>query len=202
MTEQEIQEVIIDFHVPRNIVDHMKEVDRVALLIGKKLIENGEELDLHLIHTACMLHDLFKLCDFEDINMAYLKEEFTEEDKEFWREIIRTYHKYGHVIAAYKYFQEKGENKLATIIKKHDYFSLVEERLQDRPNTWEEKLLYYADKRVLNDLVVSLEHRLEDGRKRYHQGVITEKDKQVEKKLYELEAEIFTAAGISDDDTF
>jgi len=55
---------------------------------------------------------------------------------------------------------EIGEKKLANLVRKHDFWRI------DHLKDWEEKILYYADKRVEADKIVSLEKRFEEGRKR------------------------------------
>ena len=49
--------------------------------------------------------------------------------------------------------------EIANLVKKHDFFAI------DNLNTWEEKIMYYADKRVDGDNVVSLKKRFKEGNK-------------------------------------
>ena len=65
-----------------------------------------------------------------------------------------------------------------------------------RPTSWEEKLAYYADMRVMHDKIVPLKDRLEDGHKR--NVFLHETDPQskinmvkVDSLIYRLEKEIF-----------
>jgi uncharacterized protein len=200
MKEKDIQILIKKFRVPENIVRHMEKVAVLSLFLGEKLVEKGEKVDLELLNASARLHDLLKLCDFQDISHAFNSSSFKKRDKIFWQKIIKKYHKYGHITAAYKFFNEIGEPEMAEIIKKHDYLSPVAPDKKDRPVTWEEKILYYADKRILHDRLVSLKERLKDGRKRYHGDKISPEDKAVEIKLYRLEKEILKKAGVSQKD--
>jgi HD superfamily phosphodiesterase len=54
--------------------------------------------------------------------------------------------------------------ELALAIRKHAYLSIIDEEMN--PRTIEEKIIYYADKRVMHDKVVSLIERLEEGHRR------------------------------------
>ena len=67
----------------------------------------------------------------------------------------------------------------------------------DRPQTLEEKILYYADKRVCHDRIVTIKKRLEDGRKRYFpDGNIPSDEIHIVQKLYQLEKELLEKAKI------
>jgi hypothetical protein len=76
----------------------------------------------------------------------------------------------------------------------------------DRPETWEEKLVYYADKRVMHEKIVPLQERLDEGHRRsaaarrkagLHCNIDTEK---IDALIVELEREIFEAIGIKPDE--
>lgn len=95
------------------------------------------------------------------------------------------------------YFEKKGYKTIAKIITKHKYTSIADQNPEKRPNTIEEKTVYYADKRVMHDQIVSIKERLADGRLRYpqiHSDI--EKDKKIEQKILDLEAELCSEAGI------
>jgi tRNA threonylcarbamoyl adenosine modification protein YjeE len=57
--------------------------------------------------------------------------------------------------------------------------------------SWEEKVLYYADKRALHDTFVSVQERLVDGSKRYQQ----EASPELNEKVFLLEKILETAGG-------
>jgi uncharacterized protein len=189
MTENELINLIRQYHVPRNIMAHMKKVAGVCLFIGTKLLKKGENLDLTLLRQAALLHDIVKLCDFENLNLQGI-EGFTAEDIQFWSGLIRTCHKDGHITAACNILLDLGEPVIAQIIKKHRYTSVIDKSKDERPDTWEEKILYYADKRVTHDKIVSIKERLDYGRERYFGGHISQEDRLVEAALYKLENEI------------
>ena len=78
-----------------------------------------------------------------------------------------------------------GEEKISDLVKKHDFIEI------DNLSTWEEKIIYYADKRADGDKIVTLEKRFEEGRKR---NVKNKKEELlveiIEKKIKKLEREI------------
>jgi len=83
----------------------------------------------------------------------------------------------------------KGEDlpEIAEIIRKHSINAIVE---KDKiPTTWEEKLLYYADRRACEDKLVSIDERISDLRMRYPD--IDSFIAEAEPKLKLLEKEIF-----------
>lgn len=194
MTEESLQNLLKKYRVPKHIQAHMLKVALVSVFIGKKIQETGEKVDLTKLRQAALLHDMMKLCDFKELNLQYFDptETCTAEDLQFWRDLIKSCSSKGHITAAYEVLKELGENELAEIVKKHRFASLID---NDKPVTWEEKILYYADKRVRHDQIVSIAERLEDGQKRYFpEGNLPENDHLVENALYELEKELLSKA--------
>ena len=66
----------------------------------------------------------------------------------------------GHIKAIAQILTKRGEDEVANLVTKHGFFEI------DNLNTWEEKIMYYADKRVDGEKIVSLEKRFREGRKR------------------------------------
>src|SRR3989338_7413242 len=90
-----------------------------------------------------------------------------------------------HEAAMAKFLSNQGEKKLATLVKKHGFFSI------DDLKTWEEKILYYADKRVDHDQIVGLKKRFLEGKKRSSAlSGNPEKVRLTEEKVFKLEREI------------
>lgn len=199
MTEETLHQLIEQYRVPVHVRKHMKKVAAAALYLGQLLNQRGEKVNLIVLRQAALLHDIMKLCDFKHLNFDHFEQNVTAEDIRFWTALIKSCHHVGHVDTAYNVLMDIGEEELAVIVRKHRFEGLIDER--DKPQTWEEKLLYYADKRVRHDEVVSTAERLEDGRKRYYpDGDLPEHDHHVEKALYKLEEEICSKAGIRPED--
>lgn len=89
-----------------------------------------------------------------------------------------------HVIEGYELAKALGFPEVALIIKKHGLY-----RLDDGdfvPKTWEGKIVFYADKRVKNDKIVSVDERFEYIRQRYKKDDVEKEikfTKKIEKEL-------------------
>ncbi|MFA6520826.1 MAG: HD domain-containing protein [Candidatus Gracilibacteria bacterium] len=186
MTEQELQSLIEEFHVPLHIRRHSEKVTEFALELGKKLVEAGENIDLELLKQAASLHDIVRIVDFRNFNPQNFKQEVTEKDLEVWEALRKKYSGMHHAIAAAQILRERGYEKIAQVVEKHRYL-----QIKDGFNTWEEKLLYYSDKRVKHDQIVPLEERLNDGRERNAPETKNLKETlETDQKVFALESEI------------
>jgi uncharacterized protein len=200
MTENELQLLIRQYHAPQLIKAHMRNVASVAVFIGEKLVRRGEKIDLAVLRQAALLHDIVKICDFKDTSLIKAIGDFNAEDVAFWMKLHKSCSADGHITAAYKILTDLKEPLLAEIIRKHRYESIIDPDPSERPSTWAEKLLYYADKRVMHDKIVGMRKRLDDGRRRYFGGQIRPQDLEIEKELFKLESDICAAAGITPED--
>lgn len=179
----------------------MRKVAKVGLFLAKKMKERGLQVNESLVAYGSLLHDLVKIVDFSEIDETKLLEPLSAENLKFWKKLIDSYHADKHCLAGYKILKELKEEELALIVKKHGYNSLLAVNENDRPYTWEEKIVYYADKRVRHDQIVSLKERIEDGQKRYFpDGNVPANDKEVQKALFHLEEELCGKAGIKPQD--
>jgi len=95
----------------------------------------------------------------------------------------------GHEEAAYE-FLKNDYPQLAAAIRKHAYKSLLDEKL--KPCTIEEKIVYYADKRVMHDKVVPLMERLEEGHRRNNPDGCKKTTGYIDSLIIELEKELKT----------
>ena len=157
--------------VPSHIVKHSIAVAKVAVFLAERLKEKGIAVDVNLVERACLLHDIFRICESENSE--------------------------AHEDAAYNLLKGKYP-ALALAVKKHRYTALLDEK--ERPNTWEEKLVYYADKRVMHDRITSLKERLEEAHKRNapHPKAQGEIDTaKIDRLIYKLEEEIFNKIGLN-----
>lgn len=93
-----------------------------------------------------------------------------------------------HVLEGYEYMKSLGYPEVALVIKKHGLQHLGDESFE--PKTWEEKIVFYADKRCKGSRLVSVEERFKYVRERYsHYDVEKELKltKEIEKELLEGE---------------
>ena len=88
-----------------------------------------------------------------------------------------------HIIEGAKLLKSLGFPEVAEVIKKHSLYE--NEREENQPVKIEEKIMFYADKRVKDNKVVSLEERFEDAERRYNIDLKNEFEfcKKIEKEL-------------------
>ena len=86
-----------------------------------------------------------------------------------------------HVTAGANLLKNLGFPEVAKVIKKHTLYQLEDIQLK----TVEDKIVFYADKCVKGDKIVSLEERFEDLEKRYNKSFKEEFEftKKVEEEL-------------------
>jgi len=70
-----------------------------------------------------------------------------------------------HEIKGAKYIESLGYPEVGILIKKHGLRCLFYREFI--PRTWEEKIIFYSDKRVKHDKIVSVDDRFEDIKQRY-----------------------------------
>jgi putative nucleotidyltransferase with HDIG domain len=162
-SEKECMELLKKHNVPKNIVKHSVKVKQLALHIARRLKERGLKVDEKLVIAGALLHDLDK-ADTLQCN------------------------KWKHGMKAYEELKKRGMHSVAEIVRKHVLESILASELK----TIEEKIVYYADKRVRSDKIVSLKERFNYMVQRY--GL---KNKEVMKiieesyeKVVELEKEL------------
>ena len=90
-----------------------------------------------------------------------------------------------HIEEGAKLIKSLGFPKVSEVIKKHSLYKV--ENPERQPKTYEEKIVFYADKRVKGSQVVSLEERFADLKKRYDIDLTKEFEfsKKVEKELFQ-----------------
>lgn len=90
-----------------------------------------------------------------------------------------------HEKAMAEVLSKMGFKKIANLVLKHDFYKVGELK------TWEEKILYYSDKRVEEDGIVELKERFEKGKARNSKPTDDlKKIKETERKVVALEKEI------------
>ncbi len=169
-SHEEALEIMKSF-LPQNIIDHSMAVNKVANYLAEKLKEKGEKIDLALVDTATILHDIDKV--IEPSGMKHGKES---------ERILR----------------EKGFPKVAEVVSKHGLGNILQE---GELNTWEDKIVWYADKRVNHDQIVSLDERFVYLRETY--GHISKELAEIIENSYspaqKLENEIFNKLDVDKD---
>ena len=197
-TRKECLAILAEYHVPPHMVNHSKAVAKLAVFLAQRLNEKGAAVDVTLLEGACLLHDLLRVHDFKESDFNRFERTLPEEEKVKWRRLREKYKAMTHEDAAYDVLKERYP-ALALTIKRHRYMAMLDEK--GRPDTWEEKLLYYADKRVMHERIVPLKKRLAEGHKRnvFSHGSAAQSKintAKVDPLIYEMEKEIFKKIGL------
>lgn len=170
--------------LPAHIVAHCNAVANLAVLLGEHLLLQGHILRLTALKRAGLVHDLLRFVDFTH-GAAHVRE--FGETPSVWESYRTSYAGMRHEPACASFLREKGYEALAVMVEAHGLLLPPESR-----RTIEQKLLYYADKRVVLDTVVSLDERFADFHARYG----SDKERLAESTIWyeqahKLEEELF-----------
>ena len=190
-TEKECLGLFAEHKVPSNILLHSKAVCRVSLFLANKLKKKGVDVNIDLVRSGALLHDLMKAVVIGEL----------KEDKKFKLE-KPTKEMINHWSNMKKKHKGKHETEVTYEILKHEFpeFArfIIEVGLSSKAfhkiKGWEEKIIHYADWRVFVDDIVPLKERIDDLSRRYNKkGPEWEK---IKKSEFELEKEICELIGI------
>lgn len=190
MKIEQIKSIYQQLHTPPSIIKHMQAVADFSLKICDKLEAAGHAVNREEIYQAALLHDALRMIDINNFDNKRFPDQIKPEDHELWEKLKEEYSNVRHERAMESYLQSINENNLARIVGKHGFVTV------DQLKELDEKVLFYADKRIEGDQLVSLKKRFEEGRKRnLKPGENLEKIEQIEKKVYELESELEILVG-------
>ena len=192
-SREECYDLIEAYRVPAHIVGHSEAAARLGVFLAERLNDAGRTVDVDLVDRACLLHDLFRVCEFPLEDFSAFEPPVTEADKATWRRLKAQYDGTRHEDAVAAFLSE-AYPVLAETIRKHRYTAIVDG--QDKPRTWEEKLVYYADKRVMHDAIVPLRERLDEAHsrnaaRRKAAGFDDAEIEEIDAAIFALEAELF-----------
>lgn len=155
-SRQESFQLLWQHNVPDNVIRHSIVVSRVAAEVAAELDKKGKKVNLRLLDSSAILHDIGKLQP-------------------------------EHEKAGFNLLVKHGYREVAEVILTHPLHYILDRK--NRPKTIEQKILHYADKRVMHHKVVPVKERLADLRKRYPQ--YQEKITRAEPLVLKLEAELY-----------
>ena len=159
--------LLAEQRVPLGVVRHAQAVAIVAFRLAMRLREEGEPVNPLLAHRGGLLHDL---------------------DKATSRQQGVT-----HGELAARVLRAKGYPDLAAIAERHLLFTILNPAT--RPTTWEQKLVYYADKIVEGDRLVGVPEKLDSLCKRYAEHA--DQFWRCAPQILQLQAEICARLGVS-----
>jgi len=155
---------------PANLLAHVRAVAGAAYTLAVWLREAGQPVDPILTHRGGLLHDLDKLSSRQ------------------------TGERHGERSA--RLLRARGQPALAEIARRHILSTLLDPAVS--PATWEQKLVFYADKLVEGSQVGSLDRRLEALYTRYPQ--YAGQMRQAVPALQALETEICSLLSLTPQD--
>lgn len=158
-----IQKIYDDYRIPSQLRAHMFRVASVGVLIARAYQLPDDDVDE--IRSALLLHDMGNIIKF---NLEHFPQFLEPQGLAFWQEVQRDYcERYGadehraHVVIA----RELGAS--LRVCKLIDMIEFKNVCLHCDHDNLPAKICMYADLRVGPFGVISLDERLEDGRKRY-----------------------------------
>jgi putative nucleotidyltransferase with HDIG domain len=155
-----------------NLIQHVQRVAAISYQMALWLLASGQAVNPLLAHRGGLLHDLAKLSKKTSSN--------SENHGERAALILEAYH----------------QPEIAQIARRHMLFAVLDPT--GKPATWEQKVVFMADKLVEGGRVVSLEQRLAALQHRYPQH--KEEMIKAAPAIQELQSELCAALGLSEDD--
>ncbi len=135
----QVQGIFGEYPQSDGLKKHTRKVAVVAYLIAQALVDQGISISPILTLRAGLLHDV---------------------DKRVWRESGLQHGEKGATI-----LEAKNFHLVAEIIRRHQVFTVLDP--QRVPSTWEQKIVYLADKYVEKDRFVGMPARFDHFRERY-----------------------------------
>jgi len=173
------------FFLPHPVIRHCDTVADVAVRFGEELMKRGRIVRPGALRAAAAVHDLLRFVDFHR-GAAHIEKEINPLHAQKWEAVRAQYPELRHEAAVAQFLTGLGYAELAEIVRVHGLTLADSTRV-----TAEQRLLYYADKRVKIDEIVSLDERLRDFTVRYsHLGKLQESDtwyaeaRKMEKELF------------------
>ena len=171
-TLSECLDLMTAYRMLPNIQEHSLRVRDVALMVGNHLLSAGFALDLQLLEAGALLHDIAKTASLNNGGE--------------------------HARLGAEWLIDLGYPAVAEIIREHVWLS------RDPAGPWpprEVEIVNYADKRVLHNLVVTLDQRFVDLLSRYGRTPeIRQHITSNQKRSNILENKIFAGLSIIPDD--
>ena len=181
-----------DWATPLHVRQHCQKVADVCLQIGRALTDKNILVNLSLLNTAGLLHDMARVCDFKTLQKDRFHEEVTKEKWTKWLDLRERFQGMHHADVACGALAEEGYLKTAELIRLHNSLSILEE--PENLAYLEAAILFYADKRVRHHEVVPLVERFRDGWERYGQhdnSKTRTRFEEIQRCTHDLEKQLF-----------
>ena len=136
-SEDECLKLIKKYEMLPNIVAHSIQVKNVAEAIYNQLTDK-EKISIELLIAAALLHDIAKTKSILENDLR-------------------------HDLTGGEMLRELGLDEIAVIVENH----VVLHGFDPEGLLSEKEIIYYADKRVMHDVIVNIDTRIDDLVKRY-----------------------------------
>lgn len=174
-----------EMHLPVHIAAHCDAVAAFATECADHLIAEGTLVRRAALERSAMLHDLVRFVDFQqNAGPADAKDDI--ESLEVWKAVRAKYPGMSHEDACAAFLREQGFKEVAEIVEVHG----LQMPSPDKTKL-EQKILFYADKRVMFDQVVSVQERFDDFAKRYGNNAASENGRIWFEEAQRIEHELF-----------
>lgn len=181
---EEIHEWRTELKLPDRVCRHCDMVAKVATDLGSILLQRGVVLRPKALAASAALHDLLRFLDFN--TPQFFGHIPSRQESDAWNAARKEYADLTHEEACAQFLRMKGYPHVAEIVKTHGL---------NTPNpptmSIEQKVLFYADKRVKDDTIVTVDERFADFKKRYAEGKNTPFGKQWYAEVTAMENTLF-----------
>jgi tRNA threonylcarbamoyladenosine biosynthesis protein TsaE len=182
-TIEQIHQWREDMSLPSHICNHCDAVADFALSLATDMMKTGSTVRTEALHRSGLIHDLMRFVDFKPgPSNGY---ENSEEERSIWNTWKLQYPGLHHEESCAAFLEEHGHTDFASIVRTHGLGSHA-----GPIETIEQKLLFYADKRVAEDKIVTLQERFDDFTVRYGSGEQTDQALMWLDECKELEKEL------------
>lgn len=148
-------------HLPQHVCRHSDAVGAYAVVLAGSILQRGVLVRPFLLRRAGELHDLLRFLDFRNRGGPPLSS-YDSRDRSVWEEQRARFVSLSHEAACAAFLDAEGYHAVGSVVRTHGACLPP-----DSEATIEQKLLFYADKRLKVDEIVTLEERLRDFRFRY-----------------------------------
>ena len=111
MLEKEANQLLEKYHVPENIKAHCRKVAFLAEKIARRYNDKGVSVNINLVKTSAILHDLFRIIDIKGEGYLDLCKKASQESIELWEELKKEYKGLFHCQAAANFLRIRGKWK-------------------------------------------------------------------------------------------
>lgn len=184
-SSEDIEAWMDDVMLPAHIRAHCHKVAELCELFATHLLERGVVVRKTAVQRAGLVHDLLRFVDFNP-DAAPQSHKYDQQKEDHWETLRQHYAGMKHEEACATFLKKRGFHALADIIAVHGLQLPMPNRV-----TIEQQILFYADKRVALDKIVTVDERFRDFRERYGAGKETEQSRIWHAEALAVERELF-----------